>query len=295
MEPKFDPLGRRWVIVAPERAKRGVEAPPSDEPDAYPCDFCEGREANTPPESYAIRKHGTDPDTPGWRVRVVPNLYPASPFHEVVVHSPDHYAGFERFSHGMRRAVLLAYRERVRACALPCVVVIVNRGRVAGASRTHDHAQIYGLESVPPTLARETKSFNDPECVLCAFVTDADLHVASVDNTVVVAHPVPTMAHEVLVVPPHSPSLAEVESGDLGATSDAFGEAVSRLQRTLGETVPFNLVIHTSPTGVAAFHWHAHVYPRLATWGGLEIGTDLPIVAADPHETARSMRSASTG
>jgi UDPglucose--hexose-1-phosphate uridylyltransferase len=291
MEPVFDPLGRKWILIAPGRAKRGVSPPPPDTPDPAPCDFCEGREANTPPESYAIRKHGTDPDTPGWRVRVVPNLYPATPFHEVVVHSPDHWSGFERFSHGMRRAVLLAYRERVRACPLPCTVVIVNRGRTAGASRTHDHAQIYGLEHIPPTVARETKAFNDPECVLCSFTQDDNLRVAEIDHTTVVAHPVPTMAHELLVIPPHSPSLADVESGDLGATSDALGEAVTRLQLELGESLPFNLVIHTAPVGVDSFHWHAHIYPRIARWGGLEIGAEMPIVAANPQETARSLSS----
>jgi len=291
MEPKFDPLGRRWVLIAPERAKRGVQSPPPDEPDPAPCDFCEGREANTPPESFAIRVHGTQPDTPGWRVRVVPNLYPATAFHEVVVHSPDHLTGFERFEHGMRRAVLLAYRERVRACPLPSVVVIVNRGRAAGASRTHDHAQIYGLDLIPPTVAREVKAFNDPECVLCSFTRDDDLRIASVDHTAVVAHPVPTMANEVLVVPPHAASLAAEESADLGATADALGEAVTRLQKVFGESLPFNLVIHTAPSGIEEFHWHAHIYPRLARWGGLEIGAEMPIVAADPQETARRLSS----
>lgn len=31
----------------------------------------------TPPEVYALRPEGSAPDTPGWRTRVVPNLYPA--------------------------------------------------------------------------------------------------------------------------------------------------------------------------------------------------------------------------
>ena len=39
--------------------------------------FAEGHEPRTPPELYALRPGGGAPDTPGWRVRVVPNLYPA--------------------------------------------------------------------------------------------------------------------------------------------------------------------------------------------------------------------------
>src|SRR6202008_1735298 len=39
--------------------------------------FAEGHEDQTPPELYAVRPNGGAPDTPGWTVRVVPNLYPA--------------------------------------------------------------------------------------------------------------------------------------------------------------------------------------------------------------------------
>jgi UDPglucose--hexose-1-phosphate uridylyltransferase len=44
---------------------------------AASCPFCEGREERTPPELYALRPEGGEPDSPGWRTRVVPNLYPA--------------------------------------------------------------------------------------------------------------------------------------------------------------------------------------------------------------------------
>ncbi len=41
------------------------------------CPFCEGHEDRTPPELYALRPDGGPPDSPGWKTRVVPNLYPA--------------------------------------------------------------------------------------------------------------------------------------------------------------------------------------------------------------------------
>ena len=67
------------VILAPGRADRphgfGGRAP--DEKGAEGCPFCEGSEARTPPEVYAVRPGGGEPDTPGWTSRVVPNLYPA--------------------------------------------------------------------------------------------------------------------------------------------------------------------------------------------------------------------------
>ena len=174
--------------------------------------------------------------------------------------------------------------------AARCTVVIVNRGSAAGASRTHDHSQIYGLEQIPPTVARETEAFAGAgDCVVCNFASNEQLRVATTENASVVAHPAPTMAQELVVIPPHVASITEAETRDLGAIADALGEAVSRLQLHLGATLPFNLVIHTAPAGVKEFHWHAHVYPRLVRWGGLEIGAEMPIVAADPQETARRL------
>jgi UDPglucose--hexose-1-phosphate uridylyltransferase len=41
------------------------------------CPFCEGHEDRTPPEVHALRPGGGPPDSPGWKTRVVPNLYPA--------------------------------------------------------------------------------------------------------------------------------------------------------------------------------------------------------------------------
>jgi UDPglucose--hexose-1-phosphate uridylyltransferase len=51
--------------------------PRSEPKGAANCPFCEGREDRTPPEVYALRPGGGEADGPGWRTRVVPNLYPA--------------------------------------------------------------------------------------------------------------------------------------------------------------------------------------------------------------------------
>jgi UDPglucose--hexose-1-phosphate uridylyltransferase len=79
-ELRRDPLSGRWVVLAPARAQRpGAErAPmPSAGDDAERCPFCEGREAATPPETFALGPPGRPADAPAWRVRVVPNKFPA--------------------------------------------------------------------------------------------------------------------------------------------------------------------------------------------------------------------------
>lgn len=289
-ELRFDPLGRRQILLAPERARRGAPKWEPFDPDPAPCDFCGGREERTPPETFAIRPVGSAPDTPGWSVRVVPNLYPASPFHEVVVHTPEHHAQFEDRDQKHRVDVLRAYRTRILAAPTPVVVPVWNRGRSAGASRTHPHGQLIGLEHVPPVLEREEASFADDPCVLCAMTSDPDLIIDESYGYRLAAHPVPLVADELLIVPPCTARFDGLGDGELVHVSWVVSRAIEGSLNAHGRGVPFNLVFHTAPLNVERFHWHAHLMPRTAVWGGLEMGAELPIVASDPHETARKLR-----
>jgi UDPglucose--hexose-1-phosphate uridylyltransferase len=83
-EIRIDPLSGHRTIVAGERSRRPGGAPGlspsalSPEPiDPANDPFAEGNEDRTPPELYAVRPGGGPPDSPGWTVRVVRNLYPA--------------------------------------------------------------------------------------------------------------------------------------------------------------------------------------------------------------------------
>jgi UDPglucose--hexose-1-phosphate uridylyltransferase len=289
-ELSYDPLGRRSVLLAPERARRGAPKVEHFHPDPSPCDFCGGQEARTPPETFSIRHDGSAPDSPGWSVRVVPNLYPATPFHEVVVHTPHHLVRFEEKTPSEQLDVIRAYRQRLGAAPTPAVVGVWNRGRAAGASRTHAHGQIFGLDDVPPTLEREAQSFADGGCVLCDFAKDDDLLVTEIDAYRVIAHPCPWVADELLVIGPHTGRMSDVADDELPATAEAIASAVRRSVAFAGDGLPFNLVMHTAPSGADEFHWHVHLMPRTAVWGGLEMGAELPIVASDPHETALRLR-----
>lgn len=78
-EIRIDQLNGLRTILAAARSDRPFDFKPSSrEPQGEAgCPFCEGREDRTPPETWADRPGGGAPDTPGWRVRAVPNLYPA--------------------------------------------------------------------------------------------------------------------------------------------------------------------------------------------------------------------------
>src|SRR5690349_18253415 len=76
---RFDLATTDWVIFAPSRALRPhhmLSALPAAAGDHSQCPFCPGNEAFTPPEIYVAR--GPGPNVPrNWRVRVVPNKFPA--------------------------------------------------------------------------------------------------------------------------------------------------------------------------------------------------------------------------
>jgi UDPglucose--hexose-1-phosphate uridylyltransferase len=79
-EVRIDQLTGLRAILAPGRAARpdAFVASPATlrEGASEACPFCEGREDRTPPEVWARRPDGGEPDSPGWTARAVPNLYP---------------------------------------------------------------------------------------------------------------------------------------------------------------------------------------------------------------------------
>ncbi|HEX6458638.1 MAG TPA: DUF4921 family protein [Thermoleophilaceae bacterium] len=196
-ELRIDPLTGLKTIVAGDRASRpgggfSAEPPPALDPQTDP--FLEGHEDRTPPEVYALRNSGSGPDTPGWQVRVVPNLYPAlaarsearggsseediDPLasgrgepgffasqpavggHEVIVNSPRPVTSLSQLSADEVETAFGVWRERMAFHAdSPYVHVSLNEGRDAGASLPHTHAQLYALPFVPAQIARERERF----------------------------------------------------------------------------------------------------------------------------------------
>src|ERR671926_390019 len=73
----------------------------------------ERREDRTPPETLALPAREPR-DSPGWRVRVVPNLYPALERQEVVVPTPRHARSIADLDDDQLALVAEAWRERRR-------------------------------------------------------------------------------------------------------------------------------------------------------------------------------------
>ena len=175
--PEFrkDPIIDRWVVIATERSRRPSDFAPPPQPAAPVSSvFSPGNEEKTPAEVFQIGRAESKPaDTSGWRVRVVPNKFPALSTkgdldahavgmfdvlngvgaHEVVIEHPEAAWDMAQATPAEMRDVLDAYIERNRVLSdderFRYILTFRNAGTAAGASINHPHSQIIALPVVP--------------------------------------------------------------------------------------------------------------------------------------------------
>ncbi|MHB1502868.1 MAG: galactose-1-phosphate uridylyltransferase [Acidimicrobiales bacterium] len=318
---RLDPLTGRWVVVSVERAGRPAAFEPRtarvQEDTSRPCPFCPGHEEATPP---ALETYGP---TGSWLVRVVPNLYPVfegdSPFvvvhrgpvftqataggiHEVLVLSPEHDADWGRLTDEQAGLVMAAIRDRIEEHStvpgLRYSQAIVNAGREAGASVEHPHGQLLGMSFVPRELAEEQSGFARfaGRCLLCTAADaeeDAGYRVVYSDERVIVLCPFWSgTPFEMLVIPrAHCPHLHRAAPADLVAVGRSLRLALSRLHERLGD-IAYNIVFHSAPYRASdPYHWHVHVWPKLTTAAGFELGTGVLVNVVSPEQAAEELQA----
>jgi UDPglucose--hexose-1-phosphate uridylyltransferase len=327
---RIDPLTGLRTIVAGERADRpgggfSVEPRPPLDPETDP--FLAGHEDRTPPEVYARRPDGGGPDTPGWTVRVVPNLYPAlsegdlvdteDPLaggrgepqlfasrsavggHEVIVNAPEPVTSLVDLDVAQVEQAMDVWRERTRAHdGAAYVHVIVNEGREAGASLPHTHAQLYALPFVPAAVARERERFtayaerthgrNLLEDLVQEEVRLRE-RLVDYDSEAVAIAPFASRVPFQLQIIPRTPRARFEDSGPLAA--GLLHATLGRLASVLGAMPPLNLWVRTAPRGAQYFCWRIDILPRLTHLAGLELGTGLNLNILPPERAAELLRA----
>jgi UDPglucose--hexose-1-phosphate uridylyltransferase len=275
------------VVIAPGRARRpgaflgAIEDPTPEELEA--CPFCEGREGWTPPETFAISDDPErQPDTPGWAVRVVPNLYPAVERQEVVVHSPRHVRTLADLGDDELELVATAWRARfdfAEAEGFRYVHAMINEGRFAGASLAHSHSQLVWLKEPPPAVTAERTD----DCAVCELLADEALQIGRRDEIVAITHPAGRVPFELLIGPRHHEPRTGAQ--DVFEALALLRDATRRL-RALEGPVPWNAWLHHGS------HWHFEVVPRLTVFAGLELGAEIYVNVVAPESAAKALRGA---
>jgi UDPglucose--hexose-1-phosphate uridylyltransferase len=323
-EVRVDPLTGLRSIIAGDRANRpggGLQIGPPDPIDPETDPFLEGHEDRTPPELY--RTGGGEPDGPGWKVRVVPNLYPAltpdgadpqrdaNPDlfsaqaarggHEVVINAPEPVVSLAQLEPAQVAAALDVWRERVRhhtAAGAAYVHVIVNERREGGASLPHTHSQIYALPFVPAQIARERERFGAYATQTMGGNLLGDLvqeevrrreRIVAVDDEAVLMAPYASRLPFQLLLAPRRPQ-PRFEDDSVGA--NLLHDALNRLARRFGSPPPLNLWVRTAPPGADHFGWRIDIIPRLGHLAGLEMGAGVNLNIVAPEQAAAELRDA---
>jgi UDPglucose--hexose-1-phosphate uridylyltransferase len=330
-EIRIDPLSGHKTIVAGERSTRpggalGCAPPESIDRESDP--FAEGHEDRTPPELYAERPGGGDPDSPGWTVRVVPNLYPAltpasesqapqaaagrearpelfcslpaTGAHEVIVNGPQSVPSLAELPVEQVLAAVEVWRERMRTHAEAAYLqLIVNERREAGASLPHTHAQLYALDFVPAAVARERERFGAYATRTMGQSLLGDLvaeevrlreRIVAIDDEAVLMAPYGSRLPFQLMLAPRRPRARFEDDGPSGAA--LLHDGLCRLARHLGSSPPLNLWVRTAPRGADHFCWRIDVLPRLTHLAGLELSTDVNLNIVAPEHAAALLREA---
>jgi UDPglucose--hexose-1-phosphate uridylyltransferase len=326
-ELRKDPIVGRWVIIATERAKRPL-APkiPSPGFGTGPCPFCPGQESNTPHEILAYRESGSKANEPGWRIRVVPNKFPALQIegdlrkqgegiydkmngigaHEVIIECPAHVMSIANLSEENIREVIWVYRDRLvdlkKDPRFVYGMLFKNVGVLAGASLEHTHSQLIVTPIVPINVLEEMTGAQEffgyrGRCIFCDMIQQE----LSAEKRVVLDTPhfvaltpyASRFPFEMWILPKqhnsHFENIQKIEVDELGRV---LKTVLHRLETALDHPA-YNYIIHTSPFNAQAlphYHWHLEVIPRLTRVAGFEWGTGFYINPVPPEEAASILR-----
>jgi UDPglucose--hexose-1-phosphate uridylyltransferase len=326
-ELRRDPVVGRWVIIATERMKRPHDYRPDPRPqNGKSCPFCEGREEMTPPEISAYREPDSRPNGPGWRVRTVPNKYPALQVegdvdrrgdgiydvmnglgaHEVILESPAHVASLTDLDRRRVQEVLWMYRDRMvdlkRDRRLVYGLIFKNVGAAAGASLEHTHSQLICTPIVPKTVSEEMARAGDHfedrgRCLFCDMVrqelTSYARVVGETASFVAFAPFAARFPFETWILPKrHASHFEDTPRHEVDELADCLRTTLMRIERALDRPA-YNYLIHSAPfdrASMESYHWHIEIIPRVTRVAGFEWGTDFYINPIAPETAAEYLR-----
>lgn len=326
-ELRKDPIVGRWVIIAPDRLTRpqNVSDDCALDPEAFD-PFLEGNEHATPHEILAYREPNTTPNGPGWRVRVIPNKFPALKVegelgnrgegmydvvngvgaHEVIIECPHRETNLGRLSVDNIREVLWVYRDRLvdlkRDQRLVHGLIFKNKGALAGASLDHSHSQLIVNPIIPITIQEEMQGaeaylryrgrsiFKD---MLTQELATGSRVVIDSPNFVVMCPFASRFPFETWIIPKHHESHFEnMPRQGIEEMGTILKQTLCKLELALDDP-PYNYVIHTAPFDskeVPHYCWHLEIFPRLTRVAGFEWGSGFYINPVPPEEAAKFLR-----
>ncbi len=322
-EVRLDPWSGAETILAPGRLSIGAVKPSGLPTPSARCPFCPGHEADAEATiaqisagvvRFADATQLCRPGEPGtpveigepWRVRVVANRYPlvaptmplARGAHEVIVEAREHDVDLPDLDLDAMTCVVTMYRDRSRALAslegARSIVLFRNRGRRAGSSQPHPHAQIAALSYVPPhTRVRDERARGDRDLLGRTLASErACGRVVYETGSFVTFCPfASSRAHEVRIAPTRPiERLADLDDAMVAALADQLSRALRALRTRMG-LADYNLLVRDPALDTRGAFFSVEILPRTGGDAGFELHTGSSICLVAPEETAAALRA----
>lgn len=268
-----DILSHRWVIISQSRIAR-----PSDEGEKKNeiCHFCEGGEKYTPGE--VLRYGDGEKDKPGWKLRVFPNKYPITDYHEVIVHSPDDSKDIDQLPLSQTELILQAYRHRYNFYEkLGQVLIFCNHGFHAGASLLHPHSQ---LVVVPSQINLDTLNREPINNI-----------VDENDSFTVYCPDFSQWPYEVWITPKQTNTIfGNITDAEITHLAKSMQQVLVQLKKIHANSIWSNDAYGYNYYIYHKTNWYIRIIPRFVSRAGFELGTGLNVNIVDPADAASAYR-----
>ncbi|MDD5703062.1 MAG: galactose-1-phosphate uridylyltransferase [Dehalococcoidales bacterium] len=328
-ELRQDSITSNWVVIATDRAKRPENFTQVDKEEAAAdtdCPFCYGNEQMTPPEVMAYRAPDTEPNTPGWKVRIIPNKFPAfvpeetpkidrngvyvqmnaAGAHEVIIYSPDHNKHLALLSNKETVSIVAAFRDRYielkKDKNIKYILFIVNHGKKAGASLEHPHAQLFASPMVPINITNElrgaAKHFKETnQCIFCNIIQEerkTRIRVIMDTKHFLAFCPFASRSpFETWIIPKkHASHFENMSPPEINNLASIMRVTLAKLYDGLNNP-DYNFYVHTSPChspDLPYYHWHIEILPKLTIQAGYEMGSGIMINIVRPEDAAAFLK-----
>ncbi len=192
------------------------------------------------------------------------------------------------------------YRERRE---IESVMAIYNHGPAAGASLEHPHAQLFASSIITNHLLKEKHGSEryyelKGQCVFCTMIEheqDEKVRVlAENDDFIMFTFFAARFPFEIWVLPKiHQSQYEQANSSQLASFSQILLQGFRLLDKTL-KNPALNFFIHSLPTtseDADYYHWHLEIAPRVAIYGGYELGSGTIIDIVSPEKAASFLLS----
>lgn len=281
-----NPVSGKWIISAPRRSHR-----PDGLHTHVPCPFCVGQEADD--EVYRV------PDgNGGWAIRSISNKFPFTPYHEVIVHSPDHNRNFDSLPITQVELILHTYRQRyITHEDQGQVYIFQNHGHSAGESIGHPHSQLvvvpHDVKLDIPKLPNIVWNKQAGTTTMSGFTQkwwgwseESDKAESANEDSFTTEHfyafcpKASEWPDEVWVAPKKGGEVfGDINDFQLKDLAFILARLIQIFDMRHGRDFPFNFYIYPGK------NWYLRLIPRIKILGGFELGTGVMVNTQDPHNT----------